>query len=57
MNLCSEHKKTDIVYNGKDCPLCEAEKKIEGLENELEKLTTERGELYDQLEEIRLHGS
>ena len=33
----------DIAYEGKNCPLCEAEKEIKRLEAEVEQLKKEEG--------------
>lgn len=37
MNLCSRNHE-EICFEGRDCPLCEAESRIEELEDALEEL-------------------
>ena len=37
MKICDEHK-SDIVYDGKECPLCEAEDEIKDLQDLIDEL-------------------
>jgi hypothetical protein len=50
MEIC-KHKHEEIVYDGGLCPLCEANEKIEELENDKEELEYEMRELQEQIHE------
>ena len=36
MKICDDYNHEDIVYTGKECPLCEALKEIKDWEKQLE---------------------
>ena len=40
--ICDSCDHEDIVYTGKECPLCEALERTKELEEELERLTRQR---------------
>lgn len=40
MNLC-DYDHDEICYEGRDCPLCEAQEKIKDLETELDMMKEE----------------
>ena len=40
MEVCSAYEHEDIVYTGKQCPLCEALEEIKDLEQRVEELET-----------------
>jgi len=47
MNICENYHE-QIVFDGRDCPLCEANKKIEELENDLTDQKDENQKLVDE---------
>ena len=49
MNYCDN---CDIVYDERKCPLCEAKDIIDGLENDLENMQKEAGELTAKIESM-----
>lgn len=50
MNICNQ---CDIVYDEKNCPLCEAKEKIEALENQLDEQQDEIKDLKDEIEDLK----
>lgn len=52
MRTCESHDDAVVVYDTKFCPLCEAEKKIEGLEDDVQDLQ----ERVDEFESEKENG-
>lgn len=52
MNLCSD-RHDEIVFEGRDCPLCNSIVENEGLMRNIEDLEAQVEDLQDQLEEAK----
>jgi len=55
MDICSDHRHTEICYAGKVCPACELADENEQLEDEVVSLRDEADELERRLESYQEH--
>ena len=54
MKACEVHENGIVVFNGDDCPLCQAEKTLKAIWEEMEKSMTVLKELKRAAEETGL---
>lgn len=51
MQTCENHNRCVVVYDSQNCPLCEAEDKVEMLEEDLVKANDDIDELRAELDQ------
>lgn len=52
MNICTEHRTSDVAYEGRTCPACELEEQLKQAEDELKDVHEQNRELVGQIAEL-----